>query len=32
VFFYEKYVIFIAFLYNLCYDIANWTVRSKEFL
>ena len=31
VFFYEKYVIFIAFLYNLCYYIANWTGRSKEF-
>ena len=31
VFFYEKYTIFIAFIYNLCYDIANWTVKSKEF-
>ena len=31
VFFYEKYTIFIAFLYNLCYYIANWTGRSKEF-
>lgn len=27
----EKYSIFIAFLYNLCYDIANWTGKSKEF-
>lgn len=31
VFFYGKYTIFIAFLYNLCYYIANWTGRSKEF-
>ena len=31
VFFYEKYVIFIAFLYSLCYDMGNWTGRSKEF-
>ena len=31
VFFYGKYSIFIAFMYNLCYDIANWTVKSKEF-
>ena len=30
-FFYGKYAIFIAFLYNLCYYIANWTGRSKEF-
>ena len=30
-FFYGKYTIFIAFLYNLCYDIANWTGKSKEF-
>ena len=27
----KKYSIFIAFMYNLCYDIANWTVKSKEF-
>ena len=27
----KKYVVFIAFMYNLCYDIANWTVKSKEF-
>ena len=31
VFFYGKYSIFIAFMCNLCYDIANWTVKSKEF-
>ena len=31
VFFYEKYSIFIAFMCNLCYDIANWTGKSKEF-
>ena len=31
VFFYGKYTIFIAFLYNLCYYIANWTGRSKKF-
>lgn len=31
VFFYGKYTIFIAFLYNLCYYITNWTGRSKEF-
>ena len=31
VFFYGKYTIFIAFLYNLCYYTANWTGRSKEF-
>ena len=31
VFFYGKYTIFIAFMCNLCYDIANWTVKSKEF-
>ena len=27
----KKYVVFIAFMYNLCYDIANWTRKSKEF-
>lgn len=27
----KKYVVFIAFMYNLCYDIANWTGKSKEF-
>ena len=27
----EKYSIFIAFLYNLCYYMVNWTGRSKEF-
>ena len=27
----KKYVVFIAFMYNLCYDIANWTEKSKEF-
>jgi hypothetical protein len=27
----KKYVVFIVFMYNLCYDIANWTVKSKEF-
>jgi hypothetical protein len=27
----KKYSIFIAFMYNLCYDIANWTEKSKEF-
>ena len=27
----KKYSIFIAFMCNLCYDIANWTVKSKEF-
>jgi len=32
VFFYGKYTIFIAFMYNLCYYIANWTGKSKEFL
>ena len=31
VFFYGKYTIFIAFMCNLCYDIANWTVKSNEF-
>ena len=31
VFFYGKYAIFIAFLYNLCHYIANWTGKSKEF-
>ena len=31
VFFYEKYSIFIAFMCNLCYDIANWAEKSKEF-
>lgn len=31
VFFYGKYSIFIAFMCNLCYDIANWTEKSKEF-
>ena len=31
VFFYGKYAIFIAFLYNLCHYIANWTEKSKEF-
>ena len=31
VFFYGKYAIFIAFMCNLCYDIANWTEESKEF-
>ena len=31
VFFYGKYSIFIAFMCNLCYDIANWTEESKEF-
>ena len=31
VFFYEKYAVFIAFMCNLCYDIANWTGKSKEF-
>ena len=30
-FFYGKYSIFIAFLYNLCHYIANWTEKSKEF-
>ena len=30
VFFYGKYTIFIAFLYNLCYYIANWTRESKK--
>lgn len=27
----KKYSTFIAFMYNLCYDIANWTEKSKEF-
>ena len=27
----KKYSIFIAFMCNLCYDIANWTGKSKEF-
>lgn len=27
----KKYSAFIAFMYNLCYDIANWTEKSKEF-
>ncbi len=27
----KKYSIFIAFMCNLCYDIANWTEKSKEF-
>lgn len=27
----KKYSIFIAFMCNLCYDIANWTEESKEF-
>ncbi len=27
----KKYSIFIAFMCNLCYDIANWAVKSKEF-
>lgn len=31
VFFYEKYAVFIAFMYNLCHYIANWTGKSKEF-
>ena len=31
VFFMKKYSIFIAFMCNLCYDIANWAEKSKEF-
>ena len=31
VFFMKKYVTLIAFIYKLCYDIANWTGKSKEF-
>ena len=27
----KKYVVFIAFMCNLCYDIANWAEKSKEF-
>ena len=27
----KKYSIFIAFMCNLCYDIANWTEKPKEF-
>ena len=27
----KKYSIFIAFMCNLCYDIANWAEKSKEF-
>lgn len=27
----KKYVTLIAFIYKLCYDIANWTEKSKEF-
>ena len=27
----KKYSTFIAFMYNLCYDIANWTEKSNEF-
>ena len=27
----KKYVTLIAFIHNLCYDIANWTGKSKEF-
>ena len=27
----KKYVTLIAFIYKLCYDIANWTGKSKEF-
>ena len=30
-FFMKKYVTLIAFIYKLCYDIANWTRKSKEF-
>ena len=27
----KKYVTLIVFIYKLCYDIANWTGKSKEF-